>query len=342
MLTALLMGLAALALAIPVPYAVRQPGPTVNTLGEQDDKTLITISGAETYPSEGQLRLTTVSVSGGPGYPVGAIASLRAWFDSRTSVVPREVIFPEDQSAEEADQQSQAQMSSSQENATAAALEALGYEVPSTLTVAGVVDDGAAVGRLVEGDVLTAITVDGDRTTLASFAILSEVLAATAPGSEITLAVERGGESLSVQVTTGDDGEGGSLLGILVDPEFEFPIEVDIEISDIGGSSAGTMFALGIMEELTPGDATGGTIIAGTGTMSLAGEVGPIGGIVQKMNGAVRDDASYFLAPVDNCDEVTGNEPAGLTVIAVATLTEAWEAVQAIGEGEAESLPGCG
>lgn len=100
------------------------------------------------------------------------------------------------------------------------------------------------------------------------------------------------------------------------------------------------MFALGIMEELTPGDATGGTVIAGTGTMSLAGEVGPIGGIEQKMNGALRDGATHFLAPTDNCDEVVGRIPDGLTVVAISTLTDAWEAVEAIGRGEGD-LPTC-
>lgn len=339
-LAALLMALLTVALAIPVPYAVRQPGPTVDTLGKRDGTALITISGAETYPSEGQLRLTTVSVSGSSRYRVGTLASLRAWFDSTSSVVPREVIFPEDETAQEAEERSQAQMTSSQENATAAALEALGYEVPATLTVAGVLDDGAAADALEVGDVLTEITVDAEATPLASFATLAQVLGQTPPGTEVTLGVMRDGEPTSVSLPTGDNGEGGSLLGILVDPDLDFPIEVDIGISDIGGSSAGTMFALGIMEELTPGDATGGTVIAGTGTMSLAGEVGPIGGIEQKMNGALRDGATHFLAPTDNCDEVVGRIPDGLTVVAISTLTDAWEAVEAIGRGEGD-LPTC-
>lgn len=341
----LVVAFAALLLAamiVPVPYAIRAPGPTVDTLGESDDTPLISIDGAETYPSEGQLRLTTVSVSGGPGFPVTAMQVVRAWLDPRQTVVPKETIFPPDQTREEADEASQAQMTSSQENATVAALTELGYEVPATLTLAGVVADGPADGVLEADDVLTAIEVGDQRTDLVDFDDLSDVLAQTPPGSDIEVTVDRDGEEVTESLTTGASDDGGSILGVLVDPTFDLPFGVDIEISNIGGSSAGTMFALGIMDTLTPGDATGGQVIAGTGTMSLDGGVGAIGGIVQKMNGAVRDGATYFLAPESNCDEVVGNVPRGLQVVKISTLEDAWTSVEAIGAGDATDLPTCG
>src|SRR5699024_3507973 len=144
-----------------------------------------------------------------------------------------------------------------------------------------------------------------------------EVLAATDPGTEVNLIVEREGQTEHLPITTTDDGMGNTQLGIYLQAEFEMPIDVDIAIDNVGGPSAGVMFALGIIEVLTPGDLTGGRNIAGTGTISLDGRVGPIGGVGMKMIGAVQDGSDYFLAPRANCPEVVGNIPSGLQVIAV-------------------------
>ena len=75
--------------------------------------------------------------------------------------------------------------------------------------------------------------------------------------------------------------------------------------------------------------------------MSVEGDVGPIGGIQQKLYGALRDGATWFLAPQANCPEVVGNVPDGLHVAAVATLADARAAMEAIGAGEGDSLPTC-
>lgn len=333
--------LLAVALVLPVPYALRTPGPTVDTLGERDGTPLITITDTETYPSEAELRLTTVSVAGGPGFPVDAARTLRAWFDPRASVLPAEAVFNPNQTREESEERSQAQMISSQEQATVAALTALGYQVPAVLHLAGTQEGGPAEGRLFEDDVITHLIVDGERIDTPGLEDLTAALATIPAGTEVEVWVDRAGVESDATVITGDDGSGGSVLGVLVDPEFSFPVDVDIEISNIGGSSAGTMFALGIMELLTPGDVAGDHVIAGTGTMDTEGNVGAIGGIVQKMNGALRDGASYFLAPADNCAEVVGHVPAGLQVIEIATLQEAWNALEAIGTGTADTLPTC-
>ena len=101
------------------------------------------------------------------------------------------------------------------------------------------------------------------------------------------------------------------------------------------------MFALGIVDELTPGDMTGGKDIAGTGTITASGDIGPIGGIAQKMEGARLAGSAYFLAPVDNCASVVGHVPEGMQVVPVATLDEAVKAVEAIAADQASSLPEC-
>ncbi len=336
-LTVLLALLLAVTSAIPLPYAISGPGPTRDTLGEQSGTPLISITGAPTYPATGKLLLTTVSTSGGPGYPVTLGDVLRAWFSGGSAVQPVENVFPVSESREEIQQANQADMISSQENATVAALEELGYSVPTTLTVAGTVPSSGADGVVADGDVVTSL----DGTPVTSFAELSSGMDAVAPGTKVTLGVTRAGAPLDLTLTTTDDGTGRAILGLFIDPSFDFPVDVSIKIDDIGGPSAGTMFALGIIDRLTPQDEANGAVIAGTGTMDLTGQVGPIGGIQQKLIGARRDGAQWFLAPAENCSEVVGHVPSGLTVVKIATLHDAREAVAAIGDGTAASLPGC-
>jgi PDZ domain-containing protein len=111
----------------------------------------------------------------------------------------------------------------------------------------------------------------------------------------------------------------------------------------VGGPSAGTMFALGIIDKLTEGDLTGGRHFAGTGTIDSTGAVGRIGGIEQKLAGAREDGADFFLAPAENCGEVIGHVPDGLRVVSVSTLDEAVHAVEVLGSGQdGADLPTCG
>ncbi|HEY5554471.1 MAG TPA: S16 family serine protease [Cellulomonas sp.] len=322
---------------VPAPYVVSSPGPTRDTLGEQDGTPLISISGAPTYPSTGQLRLTTVSATGGPGYPSTVLGVVRGWFDGASAVRPVEELYPPNASKDAVDKANQVQMTSSQENATVAALEELGYEVPATLTVAGTTAGSGADGVLLVDDVIVAM----DGTPITSFSQLTDTLKTTAAGATVHLGVERAGSRIDVDVVTTERKGGGAQLGVLINPTFSPPIDVKIKIEDIGGSSAGTMFALGIIDKLTPEDEANGQIVAGTGTMDISGEVGPIGGIQQKLVGARRDGATWFLAPAADCADVVGHVPAGLRVVRIATLHEAREAIIAIGAGTADSLPTC-
>jgi len=342
---ALVMSFGMLAIAVltgvlvvlPAPYAVNGPGPTKDVLGEVDGEPLIEVAGAETYPSTGELRLTTISGVGGPGYPAYALNVLQGWFSPSSVVRPVEDVYPQDVSREEIDEVNAGQMVSSQENASVAALTELGYEVPATLVVAGTVEGTDAEGKLEEGDVLTAL--DGE--PLPDYQSLVARLADVDPGDTVTLTVTRHSRSVDVPVVTGEREDGGAQIGVFVDPSFDMPVDVDINIEGIGGPSAGTMFALGIVDLLTPEDEAAGEVIAGTGTVDVTGAVGPIGGIRQKLAGAARDGATWFLAPADNCDEVVGHVPDGLRVVEVATLHEAREAMVAIGAGDGDDLPTC-
>jgi PDZ domain-containing protein len=330
--------IAALAALLPVKYAVLHPGPVLNTLGEVKGKKLISVTGRATYPTTGQLDLTTVSVVGGPDRPITLVQLVSGWLDRTAAVVPQEEVFAPGQTQEQSDEENKAEMVSSQESATAAAMATLGIKVPTTLSVAGVEPSAPASGVLLEDDVIES--VNGEAIT--DLTKLRSVLQKTKAGGDVQVEVRRKSATKTLSVgTVASPQDGHTVLGVYIDPTFKFPFTVKIQIEDIGGPSAGTMFALGIIDTLTPGDLTGGKKIAGTGTIDADGVVGPIGGIRQKLVGARRAGARYFLAPADNCTEVRKHIPDGLTVVKVATLNSARDAVAAIAAGKAATLPGC-
>lgn len=343
------------------PYVVKSPGPTYDVLGEQNGTEIIQIldedgnsltansassSDSSDSPSsigstDGELRMVTVSEAGGPGYSVTYWEVFLAFFDDAKYVYTYESLYSDTVTAEEVSELGKAQMSSSQTSAQIAALEYLGYEVEGTTIIAGTQADTPADGLLLEGDILREITVDSVTYELAEVTMLYEVLAKTPVGTEVVVAVERDGELEEVTLETSENSSGGSQLGVYVTTEAQLPVDISISLERVGGSSAGMMFALGIIDKMTEGGIVSGVSIAGTGSLSYLGEVQAISGIVQKMHGALRDGAEYFLAPTANCSDVVGNIPDGLEVYSVSTLDEAVEAIQAISVGDASSLTAC-
>jgi PDZ domain-containing protein len=324
---------------LPSPYAIEQPGPTYDTLASKDGVALVAIEGATTYESSGELRLTTVSFSEPGKRPFTLGRVIQAFVSPLRTVVPQEVIFGTPEEEEQQTQASAAQWISSQEAATVAALEAGGTVVPSTLTVAFVVDESLAKGLLLEGDILTAL----DGTELVTYSDLTALLEGRAPGDTITMTVERDGKTVEVTFDLIEDDQepGRALMGIHIDPDFDLPVEVSVGIDRVGGPSAGMMFALAIMDKLTPEDELDGAKVAGTGEISVDGQVYPIGGIEYKLAGARAAGAEYFLAPVENCPAVIGHIPKGLSVYAVDDLSDAYAAIVAIGKHETANLPTC-
>ena len=159
------------------------------------------------------------------------------------------------------------------------------------------------------------------------------------PGADVTLTVERNGSARSVTLAT-KDVKGQPVVGVdLGAPTYKFPFRVKINLSDIGGPSAGLMFALGIIDKLTPDNLTGGKFIAGTGEITPNGQIAPIGGIQQKMAGARAAGATIFLTPGANCSDTAGAVPAGLRLVKVNTLSQAVSELQAIRNGQ--PVPSC-
>lgn len=328
--------LAALGLAfVPSPYVVEVAGPTYDTLGETESGPLIAIDGAETFPTEGELRLLTIALYGNPQRPLSWIDVAQAYLDPADSIIPMDAAFPADVTVEESNEAGRIEMQNSQQAAVAAALLHEGFEVDSDVRVAGVIPNAPAVGLLEEGDRI--LRVNGQT----AYDVLSIRAAIAAAEGPTTFDIERDGEPMTVEVTPVVEGE-QRLVGIYPSNEFTFPFQVDIQLPNVGGPSAGMMFALGIVDRLTPGALTAGTAWAGTGTISALGDVGPIGGIVQKLHGAADAGATHFLAPIENCGEVLGHVPDGVTVFAVDTLDDAITAIETVAmNADASGLPSC-
>lgn len=338
-----LVGVVVVAL-VPAPYVIEEPGPVFNVLGDVEVKgeqvPLIDIPSEKTYPTDGTLDMLTVSIAGNREEPPTWLDIATAYFDPSKAVVPVDDIYPAGVSLEQSNQQGQVDMQNSQKEAIAAALTELGYTFPSTLTVVETQKDGPADGTLKAGD--TIVSLDGER--FADVSALRAAIAENGTGKPAEIVVERDGSPLALEVTptlsTGDNP--APIIGIVVGSDYTFPIDVTIQLENVGGPSAGQMFALGIIDKLTPGELNGGEKVAGTGTISGDGEVGAIGGIRQKLYGARNAGADYFLAPASNCDEVTGHIPSGLKVFAVKTLDDSLTALKVIAAGgDTSALPTC-
>lgn len=330
---------------LPTSYVIQRPGPVYNTLGTASgaDGTqvpLISVEGAETFETGGSLDLTTVQVVGNRERTPSWFELALAWMDSSRAVVPIDAVFPEGQTSDERNEQNATLMVDSQHEATAAALTELGYDVGSQVTVVSLVEDSPAEGALEPDDIILA--ADGEPLTDAD-----ELRAAiqAGAGAPIELTIERDGVEQTVTVTPESrdiDGTETWLIGVTLIHAYDFPIDVTIQLDNVGGPSAGMMFALGIIDTLTPGELNGGKDVAGTGTIGADGAVGPIGGIRQKLYGARDAGADYFLAPAQNCAEVVGHVPSGLRVFETATLDDSLAALEAIASGEGlDDLPTC-
>ena len=330
---------------VPVNAVIEAPGPTWNVLdnGKSADQDVLKVSGTETYPTEGALRMTTVSVSGCPGYPVTTADLIAAWISSDRRIVDRNEVCPQDQSAQQVEETGKAQMTASQDSAVIAALVETGKAGAMHLTVTEVTEQQTST-KVQAGDVLETITPEGgEATTITSFSQLRELMTTIPEGTRVTLGVNRGEQQTTAALTTiaPQEGTTGSLLGLSLKISVDSTVEASFGLSDVGGPSAGMMFALGVVDEITPGSLTGGKDISGTGTINMDGQVGPIGGIQQKMAGARNSGSRFFLAPASNCDEVRGHEPEGMQVFAVSTLHEAVTATEAIASGNTSGLTTC-
>ena len=321
--TALATTLGVGALVAQVPYVALGPGPTFNTLGDEEGKPVISITGRPTFPTTGNLDLTTVGVQS--SLTLGE--ALQGWFRRDEAVVPRDLVFPPGQTDEQVDAANTRAMTESQDAATTAALGSLG--IPVAVDVLAVTEGSPAQGRLEPGDVLTS--VDGAPVT--SPVQLRQLIGDRAVGEAVRIGFRRGDTARSVDLPTASSGETPPRPVIGVETDVEYPFTVDIALKEVGGPSAGLMFALGIIDKLGPEQLTGGRYVAGTGEISPDGTVGPIGGIQQKVVAAREKGAELFLVPAANCADAVANAPDGLRLARIERLADALAALEALRSG---------
>jgi Lon-like protease len=300
---------------VQLPYFVIGPGPA------SDVEPLIHVEDHQVFQSEGHLLLTSVHL-----YQPNAYEVLWAWVDDAQSVVPERDILGPGETPGESFARARSQMDQSQIDATVVALTDLeGYPERHGrgVLVESVLPGSPADGRLFSGDLIVEI----DGRAVRDVAALTEMLGQSSVGEEITLTVEAGGETTDVRVAPATiEGIDHPAIGFYAVENFPFPVSIDA--GGIGGPSAGLMWTLGLIDILTPGDLTGGRTIAGTGTVDLDGNVGPIGGVAEKVVAAERAGAVVFFAPIEDAPEAE-KVADDMVVVPVKTFQEAMDYLEA-------------
>jgi PDZ domain-containing protein len=312
----------AIAWPINVPYYTLSPGPVYDTSDF--------IEVEDGYVSEqGELLFLTVSLKEANVFEYAA-----GTLDERVTVSARENVRPTGVSNEDLRRESLDAMEQSKQDATFVALTELGYEVTFIGTGAIVIEtipDSAADGVLRAGDII--IELDGQ--TVAFRSDIIDQLGDLGIGDDVTFVIERPvddsaheftDEEVQIELGPHVDDPTRPMIGILLgnnEPIVEFPVEVVIDSQNIGGPSAGLMFTLQIMDQLTEDELTSGHRIAGTGTIRRDGTVGSIGGIRQKIFGAIGAGATAVLVPAANFDDAVEAAGDDITVVRVETVDDA-------------------
>ena len=316
---------------VTVPFVALGPGPTFDTLGEIDGKQVVDIKSTDgvagdiTHPTSGHLNMTTVSQR--DGLTLGQ--ALVLWMSGRDQLIPRELVYPPDKSKDDIDKGNTADFKRSEDDAEYAALSYLKY--PKAVTVETVEEKGPSAGKLQPGDAIDMV----NNIEVSDLKAFQDVVKRTKPGEQIVIDYRRKNAAAgTATITLGEhpDGNPGYLgIGVLDAPWAMFDIEFNL--ANIGGPSAGLMFSLAVIDKLTTGELNDGKFVAGTGTIDADGKVGSIGGITHKMLAAREAGATIFLVPADNCAEARSAHEDGLQLVKVDTLTTAVDALNTISAG---------
>jgi PDZ domain-containing protein len=306
-------------LTIKIPYFALTPGPA------QDVAKLIAIKGVKTTPVRGRLLLTTVSL-----HEIRVAEAVRGWVDPSIAVLSRSAIIPPGQSEREVERRTTAQMDESHVLAAAAALRLLGYDVkvePSGARVEAVSKGVPAAAALRRGDVV----IGADGRAVKQAGDLQSAIQRHKVGDAISLRIMRGTETVEVTTQTigRPENPADPIIGITLEnvPQVRLPLAIEIDSLGIGGPSAGLMFALGIYDLVDRGDLAAGRTIAGTGEIRINGDVGPVGGVRQKIESARRESADLFVVPTEELEQAC-SVAKGMPVIGVDNLKQTIRALR--------------
>lgn len=321
---------------VKVPYVSIGPGPTYDTLGRVNDQVVVQVEGAETFGTSGQLRMTTVSIAD----DVSLFEAVGLWVSGSHALMPRDEYFGPGQTEDDLRRENTRMFQDSQSDAEVAALRLLDYPVK---VVAQEVTEKAPADEVLEpGDEL--LTVNGTEITVQED--VREALTGTKPGQQVSITFRHEDEEPQTRTVTlgkasdfGSDDRAEGFLGLLPVDRADVDFETTIHLQDVGGPSAGLIFALAIVDKLTDDELEDGQIVAGTGEIDVKGNVSEIGGISFKLEAASDAGATTFLVPAGNCAEARAGAPDGMRLVKVETLAGAREALRDIDAGRA--FPAC-
>lgn len=328
------VGLAVLLVVLPVPFVSWSPGSAYNTLGDGATEPSITVEGITTYPTSGRLDLTVVSVTTADGRLSLPEALLAYWLPHRDAL-PRAAVYAPGKSADEVEREDADMMSTAQDDAVVAALRADHQPVTEMPAVYSVTVGGPAHKKLLPGDLV--LSVDGVAT--ADSEAVSRQVRTHQPRETVTFRVLRQRVETTVRVqAAASAGQDGITLGT----GYRYQPRISFDLGQqIGGPSAGLVFALAIYDKITDGALLAGRHVAGTGSITPDGEVGSIGGIQEKIAGAQDAGATAFLVPAGNCGDLLGVRT-NMELVKVGTLEDGIAALRTLATpGGADQLPRC-
>lgn len=331
----------ALALALaPVPYVVYSPGRAYDVMGTgPDGQPILRIEGTQTYATPGSLSMTTVAVSRADS-TASLPEVLLAYVLPNRDALPRDSVYQRGQTIDQVRSEEKRKMDTSQQDAIVAALRAANQPVEEWPVVSQVTVSGPANERLRPGDLVLA--VDGTRTR--TWQDVQRAVGARTAGDVIGFTVWRDRREQRVAVTSAGrhTDPKAATVGIDLGTGYRYPQVVRFGISqEVGGPSAGLVFAVGLYDKLTPEPLLAGRNVAGTGTIGADGVVGPIGGLHEKIAGAEEAGATTFLVPAANCQDLAGMTTR-LDLIRVDTLASAIDALRkSANPATANEVPRC-
>jgi PDZ domain-containing protein len=331
--------LAVLLVLVPVPFVSWSPGGTRDTLGNVGQEPMIKVQGIDTYPTTGQLDMTIVAVTPADARLSLPQALLSYWLPHR-DVLPRDAVYAPGKSAEEVENEDADMMETAQDDAVVAALRADGRPVTEMPAIYSVTVGGPAHKLLLPGDLV--VSVDGVPTP--DDEAVAKRIRAHSIGERVRFVVIRNKVQTDVSVTTVESNVQSDVpvVGITLATGYRYDPDISFDLGQqIGGPSAGLVFALAIYDKITNGPLLAGRHVAGTGKITPNGDVQAIGGVQEKIASAEKAGAVAFFVPAANCRDLE-DVHTGMALIKIATLTDAIKAVQTLNvSGDTSMLPHC-
>lgn len=257
---------------------------------------------------------------------------VQAELAGKKEIVPAIYIRPPGTTQEQVNANNARLIDESKPVAEVVGLRAAGFPVEITgqgAQVQSILSGSPADGVLQVGDIITSVNEFPITTTDS----LIQAVTSHPIGETLDVMVHRGDLDLRVQLTTAKAPDGDRpIIGVTISTylfDVQMPFPVEIASDNVGGPSAGFMFALAILDGVTDGDLTRGYYVAGTGTISQDGTVGAVGGAAEKALAAEEDGAQVFLVPRNDASDA-GRWVHNLKIVPVEKFQDAIDALCAL------------